>query len=387
MPAGASPSAIVSGESGTPPVVVVTGALAPYTHVLYERLAERLADRDGRALHVLSCTPRESARQWVMPPPRLYRHAVLPGLRWHRSSIRNLYLNPAVVPRLAALRPAAVVLNDFSPTMLFAAAATRLRRIPTLVRTDGVIETDPGQRSAPHRWLRRAIVSGAAAGIGPSEGSGAVLARYGLPPGRFVLSPLFPAWTPPAPPPPDAARPYDLLFCGMLNEEVKGARFFTDVVLACRDRGRRLSVRVAGDGPLRAEMEARFAQAGIVARFDGFLAQEALPDVYASARLFLFPSRGDVWGIVVQEALQSGTPVLASPHSGAARGLLEAYGCGEVRPMIVAEWAAASLHLLDDERRRQDLRGAAARALPHFTVEAAVAGYLDALEPLLADST
>lgn len=387
MPAGASPSAIVSGESGPPPVVVVTGALAPYTHVLYERLAERLADRDGRALHVLSCTPRESARQWVMPPPRLYRHAVLPGLRWHRSSIRNLYVNPAVMPRLAALRPAAVVLNDFSPTMLFAAAATRLRRIPTLVRTDGVIETDPGQRSAPHRWLRRAIVSGAAAGIGPSEGSGAVLARYGLPPGRFVLSPLFPAWTPPAPPPPDAARPYDLLFCGMLNEEVKGARFFTDVVLACRDRGRRLSVRVAGDGPLRAEMEARFAQAGIVARFDGFLAQEALPDVYASARLFLFPSRGDVWGIVVQEALQSGTPVLASPHSGAARGLLEAYGCGEVRPMIVAEWAAASLHLLDDESRRQDLRRAAARALPHFTVEAAVAGYLDALEPLLADRT
>ncbi|WP_238258195.1 glycosyltransferase, partial [Methylorubrum podarium] len=120
---------------------------------------------------------------------------------------------------------------------------------------------------------------------------------------------------------------------------------------------------------------------------DGFLAQEALPDVYASARLFLFPSRGDVWGIVVQEALQSGTPVLASPHSGAARGLLEAYGCGEVRPMIVAEWAAASLHLLDDESRRQDLRRAAARALPHFTVEAAVAGYLDALEPLLADRT
>lgn len=369
------------------PIVVVTGALAPYTHVLYEHLAERLAGRDGRALHVLSCTPRESARQWVMPPPRLYRHAVLPGLRWHRSSIRNLYVNPAVVPRLAALHPAAVVLNDFSPTMLLAAGAARLRRIPTLIRTDGVPETDPGERSAPHRWLRRAIVAGASAGIGPSEGSGAVLARYGLPARNFVLSPLFPAWTPPAPPPPDSERPYDLLFCGMLNEEVKGARFFTDVVLGCCARGRRLSVRVAGDGPLRGEMEARFAQAGISARFDGFLGQEALPAVYASARLFLFPSRGDVWGIVVQEALQSGTPVLASPHSGAARGLLETYGCGEVRPMAVADWVDATLRLLDDEGRRWDLRRAAEGALPHFTVEAAVAGYLDALDPLLAERT
>lgn len=388
MPAGARPSDILPDDPGDDPgswpVVVVTGALAPYTHVLYERLAERLAGRDGRALHVLSCTPRESARQWVIPPPRFYRHAVLPGLRWHRSSIRNLYVNPAVMPRLVALRPAAVVLNDFSPTMLFAAGAARLRQVPTLIRTDGVPETDPGQRSAPHRWLRRAIVSGAAAGIGPSKDSGAVLARYGLPPERFVLSPLFPAWTPPAPPPPDAARPYDLLFCGMLNEEVKGARFFTDVVLGCRNRGRRLSVRVAGDGPLRAEMEARFAQAGLSARFDGFLSQDALPEVYASARLFLFPSRGDVWGIVVQEALQSGTPVLASPHSGVARGLLEAHACGEVRPMVVADWIAATLRLLEDEARRQELRSAAARALPHFTSEAAVAGYLDVLEPFLA---
>ena len=101
MAAGARPSDILPDASGPRPVVVVTGALAPYTHVLYEGLAERLAGRDGRALHVLSCTPRERARQWVMPPPRLYRHAVLPGLRWHRSSIRNLYVTPAVVPRLA----------------------------------------------------------------------------------------------------------------------------------------------------------------------------------------------------------------------------------------------------------------------------------------------
>ncbi|MFC7664887.1 glycosyltransferase family 4 protein [Methylorubrum suomiense] len=310
--------------------MIVTGALAPYTHVLYERLAERL----DRPLHVLSCTKRESARQWVVEAPRLFRHEVLPGLRWHRDAVRNLYVNPAVVTRLAALRPAALVLNDFSPTMLMAAGFARLRRIPYLIRTDGVPETDPGQRSAPHRWLRRAIVAGARAGIGPSLGSARLLALYGVAPERFATSPLFPAWSPAGPPPPDAERPYDVLFCGILNEEVKGARFFTDVILACAARGRRLRVRVAGDGPLRAEMEARLAAAEIEAQFDGYLTQAALPAVYASSRLFLFPSRGDVWGIVVHEALQSGTPVLASPHSGIARELLEGHLCGEVRPSI-----------------------------------------------------
>lgn len=383
MQGGETLSGQESDGSGRRPVVVVTGALAPYTHVLYERLGARLAEGFGRRLHVLSCTPRESARQWVLAPPLRYRHAVLPGLRWHRSSIRNLYLNPAVVPRLAALAPAALVLNDFSPTMLMAAGAARLRRIPTLIRTDGIVETDPGRGSVPHRLLRRAIVGGAAAGLGPSEGSRDLLVRYGLAPERFFLSPLFPAWTPPAPPPPDSKRPYDLLFCGMLNEEVKGARFFTEVVLGCLARGRRLSVRVAGDGPLRGEMEARFAQAGLAAHFDGFLGQEALAETYASARLFLFPSRGDVWGIVVQEALQSGTPVLASPHSGVATGLLTPNGCGAVRPMDVAAWVEATLALLDDAGQRRDLREAAELVMPRYTPEAAVEGYIDALRPFL----
>ncbi len=365
------------------PIVVVTGALAPYTHVLYERLAERL----DRPLHVLSCTPRETARQWVVEAPLLFRHAVLPGLRWHRDAVRNLYVNPAVVPRLAALDPAVIVLNDFSPTMLMAAGYARLRRIPYLIRTDGVPETDPGQRSVPHRWLRRAIVSGARGGIGPSAGSARLLALYGIEPERFATSPLFPAWSPAGPPPPDSERPYDVLFCGILNEAVKGARFFTDVVLGCAARGRRLSVRVAGDGPLRAEMESRFAEAGIAAQFDGYLTQAALPAVYASARLFLFPSRGDVWGIVVHEALQSGTPVLASPHSGIARDLVAAQGCGAVRELDINTWIDATLTLLDDASRRAALREAASRALAAYTPEAAVQGYLDGLRPVLAAGT
>lgn len=361
------------------PVVVVTGALAPYTHLLYERLAQRL----DRPLHVLSCTPRETARQWVIEAPQHFRHEVLSGLRWHRDAIRNTYLNLAVVPRLAALRPAALVLNDFSPTMLVAALVARSRHIPYAIRTDGVIETDPGGRSAPHRLLRNVIVSGASFGIGPSIGSAQLLGRYGLDPQNFVLSPLFPAWSPSESLPADSERAYDVLFCGALNEEVKGARFFTDVVLGCLARGRRLSVRVAGDGPLRAEMERRFAEAGISARFDGFLSQQALAETYASARVFLFPSRGDVWGIVVQEALQSGNAVLASPHSGVARELLVAKRCGMVRPLDREAWIDATLGLIDDTGKRRALRAAAESVQHVYTPEGAARGYLDALDRML----
>ncbi|KMO21014.1 glycosyltransferase [Methylobacterium platani] len=366
-------------RDGERPVVVVTGALAPYTQVLYRALAAAL----DRPLTVLACAAREPARQWELAAADGYGFAVLPGLRWHRDAVRNLYVNPSVVPRLAGSRPAAVILNDFSPTMAMAALAARTLRIPYGIRTDGVPETDPGARSPAHRGLRRAIVPGAAFGLAPSAGSRTLLASYGLPGERVFRAPLFPAWEARPPLPAPEARPYDVLFCGILNEEVKGARFFTDVMRACAAAGRPLRVRVAGDGPLRAEMTARLAEAGIPARFDGYLGQAALAEAHASARLLLFPSRGDVWGIVVNEALQSGAAVLASPHSGAARELLEARGCGVVRPLDVADWARTTLALLDDPDRRGRLRAAAEAALPEVSLARAVEAYRAGLAAVL----
>lgn len=363
----------------TAPVVVVVGALAPYTQVLYEMLARRLS----RPLRILACSARETARQWQLDEAHGYAFEVLPGLRWHRSSISNLYVNPSVVPRIMALKPAALVLNDFAPTMAMAAMLARARGIPFGVRTDGVPETDPGARSLPHRLMRRAVIRDARFGLGPSQGSRRLLEAYGLPGERFRVAPLFPAWRAPAEDGPARARPYDVLFCGALNDEVKGARFFTDVVLACLDRGRRLTVRVAGDGPLRADMERRFAEAGIAARFDGFLPQAVLAEAYGSAKLFHFPSRGDVWGIVVQEAMQCGTVVIASPHAGVARELVAQHRCGLVLDLDRDAWADATIDLLDHPDKREAFRSAANETLADFAPEKAAEAYAAALECVL----
>jgi glycosyltransferase involved in cell wall biosynthesis len=69
---------------------------------------------------------------------------------------------------------------------------------------------------------------------------------------------------------------------------------------------------VVGDGPARASLERRFADAHFLgARFG-----EALADIYASADVFVFPSRTDTFGIVLIEALASGLPVAAFPVTG-----------------------------------------------------------------------
>ena len=69
---------------------------------------------------------------------------------------------------------------------------------------------------------------------------------------------------------------------------------------------------VIGEGPQRGELEARFP----AARFLGQRTGDELARLYASSDVFVFPSRTDTFGLVLLEALASGTPVAAYPVQG-----------------------------------------------------------------------
>jgi glycosyltransferase involved in cell wall biosynthesis len=72
------------------------------------------------------------------------------------------------------------------------------------------------------------------------------------------------------------------------------------------------STVIVGDGPSRRHLERRYPHAHFLGAKQG----EALADVYASADVFVFPSRTDTFGIVLIEAMASGLPVAAFPVPG-----------------------------------------------------------------------
>ena len=65
-------------------------------------------------------------------------------------------------------------------------------------------------------------------------------------------------------------------------------------------------------GRARRHLERRYPHA----RFLGSKQGEALADIYASADVFVFPSRTDTFGMVMIEAMASGLPVAAYPVPG-----------------------------------------------------------------------
>lgn len=80
---------------------------------------------------------------------------------------------------------------------------------------------------------------------------------------------------------------------------------------------------VVGDGPALDDLMARFP----AVHFLGSLHGEALASTYAGADIMVFPSRTDTFGLVIIEALASGTPVAGYPVPGPL-DILGETGCG-----------------------------------------------------------
>jgi glycosyltransferase involved in cell wall biosynthesis len=58
-------------------------------------------------------------------------------------------------------------------------------------------------------------------------------------------------------------------------------------------------------------------------RLLGHQGRDELVDRYAEADLFVFPSNSDPWGLVVNEAMAAGLPLVASSAAGAVVDLVE----------------------------------------------------------------
>jgi glycosyltransferase involved in cell wall biosynthesis len=93
---------------------------------------------------------------------------------------------------------------------------------------------------------------------------------------------------------------------------------------------------VVGDGPARAALEAQYPDAIFLGTRQG----AELAGIYASADVFVFPSKTDTFGLVILEALACGTPVAGYP----VQGPLDIIGAEGLGPNRVLKQPIGSLN-------------------------------------------
>jgi glycosyltransferase involved in cell wall biosynthesis len=98
----------------------------------------------------------------------------------------------------------------------------------------------------------------------------------------------------------------------------KGLQYLLDAFGTLqRTTAREVSLLIVGDGVDEGLLRARCREqrlANVV--FTGFHEADSLPRLYAAADVFVFPTLGDPFGMVVPEAMACGLPVIATSASG-----------------------------------------------------------------------
>ena len=334
-------------ESGRQPrrpsrVVIVTNIPAPYRLPMYELLGLV----PGLELKLIFCSGREPDREWDLRRLNVSHEFLRERVFSWRG--RYIHTNPDVWAHLRAFAPDVVITTGFNPTHLIAFAYARRNGASHIAMTDGTADSE-SRLGALHRGLRRIVYRRSQAFIGASDGSFALYRQYGLPNAAMYKSHLCAdnaayISTP-------TQRDVDFLYCGRFVSG-KLPLFAIEVAeQSARRLGRRVTMLLVGSGELDARMRQSVDRAArwIDARFTGFARQSELPGHYARCKVLLFPTVGDTWGVVANEACAAAVPVIVSPEAGVAHELVRHGENGYVFPLEVALWADAAAALLFDD--------------------------------------
>lgn len=289
---------------------------------------------------------------------------------------RFVYANRDVWRRLDELDPDVLITTGFSPTFLAGVAWCRWRNRPHVPFQDGWLGSE-ASLGPLHRLARRWVIRSSSTFLVPSLKSRAFFLHYGVPDGRIFTSHLCAdndAFTPWVGAPPT----YDLMFSGRL-EPMKQPMLFARVATRLARRRPSLKVLVLGKGVQRAEVEEQLRRGRVTYTYAGFAPQRDLPRHYSSARVFMFPTTGEPWGVVANEACAAGVPVVTTPGAGAAGEIVVHGKTGLVLPLDEDLWVEQVGQLLDDEDRRSALGRAAREIIAPYNYEAAAQGIVDAV--------
>ena len=138
---------------------------------------------------------------------------------------------------------------------------------------------------------------------------------------------------------------------------------------------------VIGDGNLRDEAERYVTIEHLKnVRFVGFQNQRQLSKYYVCGDIFVLPAQFDTWGLVVNEAMLFGMPVIVSRGVGSAHDLVRPGVTGEIYPIGDVERLAGHLRelILFPDKRAQ-MGAAAADLVAQYSYTVCGDGILEAL--------
>ena len=115
--------------------------------------------------------------------------------------------------------------------------------------------------------------------------------------------------------------------------------------------------------------------------FIDFVQKDALPQYYAIADVFVLPSTEEVWGLVINEAMACGLPVISTDKVGASIDLIKQGVNGYVIPASDVDRLFESLEMiLSDSKLKSSMGKASEEIINDFTISHAAKRFVRAID-------
>ena len=333
-------------------LVILTEIIAPYRIPVFNVLAHQ-AEIDLRVMFLSETDP--SLRQWRVYKQEIqFPYEVLTSWR-QRLGKYNAILTWGLGAALRQASPDVILCGGYNYLASWQAMAWAHRHgAPFLVW----VESTAADLRRGHTFvesLKRNFMRRCDGFVVPGKSSREYVRNYGTPEDKIFTAP----------------NAVDVEFFQRRAAEVREqaavqrqvlhlpARFFLFVGRLVREKGvfdlldaygtlapelrSEIALVFAGDGVARPELERRAS--GITpgaVHFVGFMQRETLPSYCGLADMLVFPTHSDTWGLVVNEAMACGLPVIASSAAGCTADLVQDGWNGRlIRPGDVGKLAQA----------------------------------------------
>jgi glycosyltransferase involved in cell wall biosynthesis len=346
-------------------VVIVTEIIAPYRIPVFNALAQH----DGMELHVIFLAENDcTQRQWMVYKEEIrFPYQVLRS--WRRRVGRHSFLlNWGAEVALQQAEPDFIICGGYNYFASWQSMSWAQRNgVPFGLWSESTTRDFRGGRMLVE-FLKMKFLRNCDAFVVPGRSSGEYLRSYGVSEEMIFTAPnavdtqLF------------ARKAAVVRSDAATHREALGlpARFFLFVGRLVPEKGvfdllnaygalapelrKEIGMVFVGDGAARSTLLQRAAaiNPGCIQTV-GFAQREQLPAYYALADVFVFPTHTDPWGLVVNEAMACGLPVISSNAAGCAADLVESgwngrvFSTGDVRKLA---------SLMDELGRDADQRSA-----------------------------
>jgi len=312
-------------------VILITNIPNPYRVPLFEVLNEMLREAGWELLVVFGGSTYSRRKFSLSDTPFKFRNIVLESspVQMGKDVEKTTFTYKGISKVIRDENPEVIIVNGFSPATLRVWFYSFTGKFKYLIWSGAILKT--GRYDSFLRKLQRKIMVGRAAGFIAYGTLAAEYLKYlGAKPEKISIgintvdTAFFKQETQRQRSLVKQDDRKHLIFVGYLVPRKNIMQLLVCIRYLSTKRND-FVLDILGDGSDRIRLEKYVKDLGLqdFVSFYGFVQREKLPEYFSKGCCFLFQTGFDIWGLVLNEAMAAGLPVISSVNAGATLDLVE----------------------------------------------------------------